>query len=588
MTQLHPKVADLIRKRALVNGLHVSLAGYSGLVRADHEGQALDGHVFTETGKVRLTGPDAPVAGGVTQHFAPDGPTIRHTFRVRGDAPGIELDLSVTNGEVYGPRTPHLLERFLAIEVPEGWTLTPRFEWIKVTGVPDRPREFLVDLGCNVYQGVMLDVALALVPTESWEAHRESILKHLRAVPWLQEDGPGFVDGLPRHQMQESLKLMLGAYTFIEHGAGLDEADYLEWDYGAATGGMSIRFDFGAEFESLPIAVQYHLMQRWSWEIHRRPQRGYLTMDGEPFDVYQAAPGFNMSIGPTDTCSPARRATCTGSMSSSSDSHYEEFIFGERDLKGSIDLQHGPRWFGPDAFLAQKFGCPMATQRIRFMAAAARADTPDPLSATPGTLNRAHGWNAVLQATAAHLGYPQGAGDWLRWYVEACTRDQTEHGGICSWTHNKEAKDYARKFVWDNMPEADRPASYKDLPVVPVTSYSEDICFFGAECATRVGVSIPDEVMSRWAHFICETSREAGHSGPCYRRGVDGERMSPNDTSWYHGATLAVAKRREVASVDGWGDAFTNGGGLDWLTSQPESKRANTWHLMGLLKPGNQ
>jgi hypothetical protein len=582
MSAWHPKVVEV--RPELNKGLAVSIAGYSGFIVADAEGQALVGDVATETGKVRLR------YGALAEA---EGPTVRHTFRVRGDAPGIELDLSVTNGEVYGPRTPHLLDNLLAIEVPEGWTLVPRFEWIKVTQVPDRPREFLVDLGCNVYQGVMLDVALALVPTEFYddEYERVGIAWHLKNVPWLAEDGPGFVDGLPRHRLPVSTKLLGQVLEFIETGYGLDSADYLDWDYGAATGAMLIRMDFGAEFESLPLWMQYMLWQRVSWEVHRRPQRGYLTMDGELFDVYQAAPGFNMSIGPTEYMFASKAGNVYGfDEQFITDSHYEEFYFGDeyRDLNGSIDLQHGPRWFGPDAFLAQKFGCPMATQRLRFMAAAARADTPDPMDAAPGTLNRAHGWNAVLQATVCRLCVDEvdSAATWLKRYVQACTRDQTEHGGICSWTHNKEAKDYARKFVWDNMPEADRPGSYKDLPVVPVTSYSEDICFFGAECATCVGVSIPVEVMSRWAHFICETSREAGHRGPCYRRGVDGERMSPNDTSWYHGATLAVAKRREVAGVDGWGDAFTNGGGLDWLTSQPESQRANTWHLMALLKPG--
>ena len=104
----------------LLKGLAVSLGNYGGFVRPDSEGVSIDTpRTFEEEGVVRLASQGSAV---------PDGPTIRHEFRVRADRPGIELDLEVTNGEITGPRTPHLMTDHLLIKSVPGMAIVPRFD----------------------------------------------------------------------------------------------------------------------------------------------------------------------------------------------------------------------------------------------------------------------------------------------------------------------------------------------------------------------------------------------------------------------------------------------------------------------------
>lgn len=572
--QLHPSVTEAIPH--LVEGLRVSIGKYAGKVRADSVGQEIDGLTIRETGGVRLA------SKGPLSH--PDGPRVDHIFTVRDDAPGIELDLFVSNGEVVGERTPHLEDEWLHIDAPPGMAIVSRHRWITVKHVEGSTYRVL--LPAALLQGVLYTLNLALLP-ESEVENMGSVQAALDYLPWLTENGPGPVDGFPRWKGPLDVKVYREAAHFIRTGEGLDEADYLRWAYGGATGGMSIRFDFGAEFAALPAWMRYRLMHRWSHEIHSRPQRGYLTRYGVPLDVGNLPGGFNMSIGPTEFMFPNK---------SSNPYQFDEEFFaqaqvdewfgvGER-IKGSFDLQHMPRWFAPDAYLVQEFGCPIAEYRLRRMAAAARCDEPDPLKIGEGNLGRGPGWNAVVQATAAHCLDDEAARTWLAKFVAVCLNHQTPWGGLCAWTHNKEAKDYARKYLWELMPADERPESYEGLDVEPVTqSYQETILAWALWCAKRVGVggSAVDERLKPLLSFIRDSQREPGHAGPCYRTTIDGARRSSNDSTFYHGGALALAAHLGRPDRNPLRD-FTHGSEdpLAWLKALPDKR--NLHQLIGVLE----
>jgi hypothetical protein len=143
------------------------------------------------------------------------------------------------------------------------------------------------------------------------------------------------------------------------------------------------------------------------------------------------------------------------------------------------------------------------------------------------------------------------------------------------------------------MPEADRPASYKDLTIEAVTqSYQETIHAFALWCSGKVGVPFDQERFDALLGFVAWTQREPGERGPRYRTLTDGTPRDDKDSTFYHGTLLAMALERSDDIMDWVGAALTDFTTNDaddpfaWLASQPESKRANTWHLMGLLKPG--
>jgi hypothetical protein len=574
MTTLHPSVTSLIPH--LNSGLRVQIGDYSGLIRADAEGLGVEGDTFTETGKVRLTSPNAPVAGDVTKYTVADGPTIDHLFTVRGDAPGVELDLFVRNGEVEGVRTPHLIDKSIEITAPEGWSLIRRTGWGRVASMG--AGWWGVNLPGPLIQGVLYTVSLALVPDSIAEDGFQwrMLQVALDTLPWLTEDGPGPVDGLPRYVSPFSSKVYYDVLRFIRTGEGLDEAEYLAWKYGAATGGMSIRFDFGAEFAALPAWMRYQLMHRWSHEIHARPQRGYLTRNGEPLEPEDTPDGFNMSTGPTKFIFPNKSSNPYG---------FDEDGLAAFDVKGSIDLQHGPRWFGPDKYLAETFDCPIAKFRLRAMAAAARCDEPDPRKIGKGLLGRGPGWNAVLQATAHHTDVSVVApAVWLDRFVEVCERDQTEHGGLIFWFGNKEARDYARKYVWEQKPEADRPESYEGLPVEAVTqSYQETILAWALWCAGEVGVAVPEGLLENLVEFVCNVQRDVDARGPAYRTLPDGTRRSDNDSTFYHGAALALLTRVAPPDYSEIRDFTGNAPDpLAWLKAQKDKR--NLHPLIAVLE----
>lgn len=543
----------------------LSISGYTGAIVAPLDRIAAASAPVETTGVVRLATVGASVA---------DGPTVHHRITRRAGLPALELDLTVTNAELSGPRTPHVFDRWLHVTVPAHVALVPRYDWITVESLA--PGAYRVDLGSWVFQGVLLHVPLLLAPHELVAADGTAgplLASVLASMPWL-EDGPGFVDGLERAPADPSDATTI---TFRPDGLPMGEADYVDGNYGGAGGGASIRFDFGAEWEWLSPAARHELMVRWSYVVHRRPQRCYFTHAGAPLDRVDAPVGFKMTIGPLEEMIP--------------DHQHNDFGFDEawvaqnlHLLKGSVDLQHGPRWFGPDAYLAQRFGDRGAIDRLVHMAAMGRLYHADARDVAPGQLARDYGWNAVLQATCVHVSDDQrqreAATRWLEGFAEVCRRDRTPFGGLIGWTTNKEATEYGPAYLAQvtGLP-------VEQIPIVPVTQpYQESILAWGLFCTEAVGVQVDAAVLDGLLTFVAESAREPGEPYPWYRTGIDGLRMSSNPDGYYHGAVLALAALRDLPGHRDWIADYQAGLPFSFgAPAGPNFERwRNRWHLLAL------
>ncbi|QDU83301.1 hypothetical protein Pla163_03990 [Planctomycetes bacterium Pla163] len=545
------------------NGFEIEahIGGFDGTLRPDVRQLVAHAAPSTASGAERLSSASATV---------PDGPYLHHAVTRRAGQAWLELDLTVTNGEMHGPRSPHVFDRWLQLDVPVDMALVPRFDWIHVESLA--AGSYRVDLGGDLFQGMLLELPLALVPHELLLADGSpgpQLAYQLEHLPWLG-DGPGFVENLP---LLPADPADASNITFRTDGLPFLEAAYVDYDYGAAAGGASIRFDFGAEFAWMDRLDVYRMMKRWSWEIHRRPQRCYLTFDGEPLRPADAPVGFQFLIGPSEYMISNYVSASFG---------FDEVWIAQNlaALKGTIDLQHGPRWFGPDAYLAQRFDCPSSRRMVARMAAAARLVAPNALDVHPGDLNRGLGWNAVLQATSVLTNDDQDARLWLRRFVATCERDQSAFGGLCAWTTNKEATDYAPQYV--SMATG---VPIGDVPIVPVTQpYQETVLAWGLWCAEQVGITTGPHLLDDLVHFICETCREPGSGRPWYRVGVDGQRLSSNADGFYHGAALALGLARDLPGNDQWlADHDATAPVVFGPPAGPNFERwRNQWHLRGL------
>jgi len=598
MVSLNPLLLPAAAR--LTKGLGLALGPYAGLLRADSVGLTLESERQMETGAVRLAGYDAPTSGGVTRFHVPNGPLVRHRLTVRGDSPGIELDLTVLNGETTGPRTPHVLHRELLIQAPAGFAIIPRFEWIRVTR--RGPSLFAVDLGTDVYQGCRLSVALAIVPGHLVSGGEgadedEPVSVHplaaaaLRDAPHLDARGAQYVDGFDRtvtgdigylDRVRERARE--DALAFIRDGYGSGEFASLVGDYGGWGSGSGIRFDYFAEFEAaLDEDDLYHLANRWLWEVERRPQRGYLTDGGEPLQLGRVLPGFGLSIGPTERMIPNQSANVYGFDEDWIDSH-------KYALAGSYDLQHAPRFFAPYAFLAQRFQTPFALDAVRDMAAAARLDCGWLRDQARGMMDRGEAWTMVLNALDLKLNGTQQSREWLEDAVATVLDHQTAHGGICAWTHNKEATVYARQFRFEFEALGASVQSYTDLPVYAVTqTYQETMFLYALWLASRCDLDVDagdlTKAMRRLATFICETCRDPLAPAPWYRCDVDGKRASTNTSSYYYGTALRVALAVDCEDADEWVRAFAGSDdALGALARSNVPQWNNRWHLIAYLQ----
>lgn len=552
--------------RSLVGtDVDLSMSGYSATIDLPlhHVAQPL---VPAET--------DGYVRMATLSAATPDGPTVHHRIASRPGLAALEFDLTVTNGEMVGVRTPHVFDRWLHVTVPPHIALVPRYDWITVESLA--PGAYRVDLGSWVYQGVLLHVPLLLAPHELVDDDGTTgplLTSQLASMPWLG-DGPGFADGLERGPVERSDATTI---TFRPDGLPVGEADYLDGNYGGAGGGASIRFDFGAEWEWLTDAQRFELMQRWSWVLHRRPQRCYLTHAGAPLDPADAPAGFKFTIGPLEQMIPDHQTNDFG--------FDEQWVAQNAHLlKGTVDLQHAPRWFGPDAYLAQRFGDSGAIERVAFMAAMARLYQPDPLAVATGELARGYGWNAALQATAVHVTDEPLVRDralaWLERFADTCERDASPFGGLIMWTTNKEATTLAPLYV---SQITGQPVS--SIPIVPVTQpYQESILAWGLFCADVVGVDVDQQVLDGVLSFVCDTARAPGQPYPWYRTGVDGAQLAHHTDGYYHGTMLALAHLRGLAGSRDWiADYYA---GLPFSFGAPAGPNferwRNRWHLNAL------
>jgi len=565
----------------LLKGLAVSLGNYGGFVRPDSEGVSIDTpRTFEEEGVVRLASQGSAV---------PDGPTIRHEFRVRADRPGIELDLEVTNGEITGPRTPHLMTDHLLIKSVPGMAIVPRFDWIKVERLG--ANLFRVDLGARVLQGVLLNVELALVPdflvsdTEIHPAVREALRSPswLRLfdrpfvdnlVRWSPEMGgdPGYLDAVREKARADAIALFSGEYK--------RELSYLPGDYGAWGSGTGIRFDYGAEFEEglgSDKGLLYRFMHRWGYEVQRRPQRGFLTENGVPWDGDGAKHGFKMVVGPTEIMFPNESSNPYG--------FDEQWVRDNAgSFKGTIDNQHGTRAWQMWAYLAQRFECPVAKRMVLWHANAARTEIRDVLRVGSGYLDRGEAWGTVINAVDSYVNGTKASKALCESFVEAHARDQTVHGGVCRWDHNKEALDYAREFVAQSQ-----GIPIEQVPVEPVTqTYHETIILYALRCCHTLGIGGGSQAvrMSNGLEFVARICRPKGAPFPWYRTTPSGERRSSNASSYYYGLILALARATDHTRAGEWLQDFTAGAGdpFGWLTHRKVSSWNNSWHLLGALR----
>lgn len=562
----------------LIAGLQIGFEGtpYTGLIRADLEDLTATPKEIQEEGKVKLDN---------------NGPWVYHRFIARDNIPGLELDLAFMNGEVENSsRTPHIFSEAITLTVPAGMALVSRMPWTEVELIDEMANRYRVTLNHALYQGSRDDLLLAIIPAEfmiEGDVH-PMVMAYLSENPRLHTATTEWIDGLERHKIEfdgnydgyEKAVMSAAnavAVDFFYNDNPRDELHYLEVAYGGMSGGGSIRFDFGAEFDHMTPGQQYRFMHAWATEIYNRPQRGFLSQHGEPFDVETAPANFSFVIGPEDRMFPSQ--------------YNNPYGFSE-DLNtmGSQDLQHGIRWFGPDLYLAQRFGCPIAIDRIKWGASAGRADLFDAGGAVFGdeqgsALDRGWGWNAVLQAADWHFNKTQKAYDWLVRFVDACARAQTIHGGIRSDSTSKEAVVYGRVF----RAQQEGVADYTTLPIEPVTQpYQEMILAYGLHMAGQVGIELPEELLPRLFTFLGDIARPDGAFAPWYRCTIAGERRDQYQDGFYWYSAMAMAQGVvEDEQRDRWIDAATGGSSVDpytWLINQNPSNWNNRWHLIAQVK----
>lgn len=487
---------------------------------------------------------------------AEGGASISATLRVREGLPAVEVDAILSNGEVSKPGllAPHIPAVTLGFDLSAlpGWVVEHRVQ----RGIwPTNPTDTLYQGGLAVFQ-------LVLVP-KSFAEH-PAFDTMIADPPWLAKAEPTSLDGLDLPQASAVPKAVLDQArndATLKLMQGLTSPDYswLKVDTGGATSGDGIRTDHGLEFAyALTPGEQYRLMWGLVHRILARPQRGFLTHDGLPMGPEHPAcdPKLNVTVGPTESLFPNAQGNPYG--------------FDMAPLPatafGSIDLQHFIRAIGPVLFLAQRFRDPLAIELIGWYAAAARLDAkPSEVlqRGKTGQLGRADAWCCEIQVADAVLNGSEGAKAWIAAFVEAVETAQTPHGGICAWTHNKEAIDYARMYVYAQLPTEEKLAldaqlalanpgaavavgsGYKLLPVEPVTQPYQETLLLRAMWLVYHHDFAPTKWLGRMAslaHFITTTARDPSKGAPWYRTLTDGTNRALEGTDGYlWGEAIAIA-----------------------------------------------
>lgn len=529
---LHPVSQQLFP--SLASGLFIELKNneqsYSGLIQGDaNELQAYpsDNAKIVERGSVLLSN---------------NGPLVRHQFIIRDGLPGIEVDLTIINGECsYKERTPAILSGNIFLDAPMGFSWISRFPWIKITKAYVEVNTFVVTLPYPLYQAGLLYLGLALVPNTlmvNGEPH-SMVTNFLTTLPYLPK--------LKRVAFPTKIKNIQAVLTKARKdfkaflaGAFPNEFAYLLANYGGLTGGNSIRGpgDFGKEFlYALTDAEYYLLMKRWQHEIHARPQRGYFSFMGYPAEASMLPSSFKSTVGPNNTLFANKQQNPLN-------------FLDVNPVKGSQDLQHGSRWFGPTICLAEMEDT-HAQELLVWMASAARLDYKDPRNHVgPGysTLGRGHAWCAILHAESyKYMKYPHTYA-WMMKMLQAAENAQTPFGGLMNQTSNKEAKDYGRQFEANRInaellaadPEGEVTlVNYLDLPVLPVSQPPYEILLLRSLIKQQqVGIPVKDETLFELANFNCNKARGANNPSPYYRVGTDGKQLDHSLSNHYYGLTM--------------------------------------------------
>jgi hypothetical protein len=572
--QISPEMTQLIPY--LTQGIFVELKNdtysWTGKIKADEQELAPyegEHNKIVESGSTLLDN---------------NGPLIRHQFIVRENLPGIEVDLTLMNGECsYKERTPAVIGANLFLTAPNGFSWISRFPWIKINKVATNLDTYVIKLPYTLYQGGLLYLGLALVPNTlmvGTEPH-PIIKDFLTKLPYLPKfnrvtlPNTATVKNLLAKVKKDYSAFMAGQYP--------NEFSYIPANYGGLTGGQSVRLDFGKEFQYALTESEYYLMmKKWEFEIHARPQRGYFSYLGYPVEPHQLPASFKSAIGPSNLLFATK---------SQNPLNFNDV----NPVKGSQDLQHGSRWFSPTKELAA-MGDTHAQEILVWMAAAARLDYKDPTKDVGpdwSTLGRGHAWCALLQVESYKYNkYPYPI-FWLKKFIEACEKAQTVHGGLMNQTSNKEATVYARQWRADelNAPilasDPDGPLeliNYLDLPVEPVSQPPYEILLFAAVRAARnIGVPVSESLMQGLGKFIGNKARGKGMPSPYYRVRVDGAQRDNSLSNHYYGDFLydIYSEGDFAEDEDKWLNAFIPGGVNTIINSSyPWS---NKWNLLELL-----
>lgn len=464
-------------------------------------------------------------------------------------APGILVTATAMLGDVTRAALLSYADRSMVLYLPTG-------VWAVSESRPTASQ--VVPLPIRLLPGSRAQFEFALVP-ESFKNH-PGILAGLRYRPWAKRER-NWIDGLPRATPPVG----------FDHTKADDEGPITTIDQGGATSGNLVRMDYGAEFAALPAYLAWDEADHWRRVVMSRPQRGFFYGEnGEPLRHADTPPKFDMSIGPTEVCF-TKAGNVYGFDETWIAANAGQFL-------GSIDLAHFIRAFQWDAYLAQEFGDPVAIENLRWWAAAARLDTPTLRVLSIGGLARQHAWNLVVQHLDWHYHQTEDAGAWCVEALHEIRRHQRANGGLCAWTTNKEATAYALDYL---------ESIGKPRVVRPVTRPEQEILLAYAWHTT--GPMFDREERRAHLRFIFGTCRQPGRRGPWERCGIDGERLSTGDTTFYAGTGLAIALSLDMPEAAEWirdycAGADTPAKQVAWLRARKPSDWRNNFHLIGALE----